>query len=105
VEDRFTARFMDLFYDGLVAGRPRAEALGLARRAVMADGRHAHPHYWAAFVLAGEHAAPVPLRARRQWPWAAASAAAVVILLLLAAVAVRRSRRRRGRATHHVHGQ
>ncbi|HPF34293.1 MAG TPA: CHAT domain-containing protein [Candidatus Krumholzibacteria bacterium] len=61
VPDRATQIFMDAFYDAWrSAGRPRAEALAAARRAlrdhVDADGRrpYGHPYFWAPFVLVGD---------------------------------------------------
>jgi CHAT domain-containing protein len=52
VPDRTTSAFMVSFYDYWMAGRPKSEALRLAKiKALRSNG--GNPFYWAAFVLLG----------------------------------------------------
>jgi CHAT domain-containing protein len=44
--------YMTRFYRHLQAGKPKAEALALARKDIKA--RYPHPFFWAVFVLHGE---------------------------------------------------
>jgi CHAT domain-containing protein len=53
VQDRATADLMTEFYTGLTAGRPEAEALAEAQRAMLRKTATAHPFYWAGFTLSG----------------------------------------------------
>jgi CHAT domain-containing protein/tetratricopeptide (TPR) repeat protein len=53
VEDRATARLMELFYRRLASGESEAAALAGAQRAVLREPGRAHPFYWAGFVLSG----------------------------------------------------
>jgi len=86
VEDRFTARLMVSFYDGLARGETKTAALAEARRAALADG--AHPHYWAPFVLVGDGSSTLLLEPRpwwrAWWPWVVAA-----LFLILAAIIIR----------------
>ena len=52
VPDAQTAMLMEAFYEELLAGRDRADALRLAQLKVREQ--YPNPHYWAAFVLIGE---------------------------------------------------
>jgi CHAT domain-containing protein len=57
VDDAATGALMARFYERLLAGKGKAEALQAAQAALRADPAHpewAHPYYWAAFVLSGE---------------------------------------------------
>ncbi|MBX5448654.1 CHAT domain-containing protein [Thermogemmatispora sp.] len=64
VDDASSAELMTLFYERLLAGRPKALALAEAQRAFLARTRasaracDAHPYFWAAFQLIGD---PGPL--------------------------------------------
>lgn len=51
VDDSATAALMIAFYDGMLAGRGRAQALQEAAQQVRRS--HPHPYYWAPFVLMG----------------------------------------------------
>jgi CHAT domain-containing protein len=53
VQDRATADLMTRFYTALAAGRPEAEALAEAQRAMLHNAATAHPFYWAGFTLSG----------------------------------------------------
>ena len=44
---------MTRFYTTLRAGRPEAEALADAQRALVRNPATAHPFYWAGFTLSG----------------------------------------------------
>jgi CHAT domain-containing protein/tetratricopeptide (TPR) repeat protein len=54
VNDSSTALLMKNFYGELEKKRPRAEALRTASLALLRDGEHAHPYYWAPFILMGD---------------------------------------------------
>ncbi|MBM4285607.1 MAG: CHAT domain-containing protein [Deltaproteobacteria bacterium] len=52
VASQETVEYMALFYRHVKEGKPRAEALSLARRAIKA--KYPQPFFWAAFILHGE---------------------------------------------------
>jgi CHAT domain-containing protein len=54
VADDSTRRFMEVFYQALKAGSPKAEALRQAQLALLKDRPTRHPFYWAPFVLNGD---------------------------------------------------
>jgi CHAT domain-containing protein len=56
VEDTSTSALMVAFHSGLRQGLTKDVALQQAMRSIAEakDGRTAHPHYWAAFVLTGD---------------------------------------------------
>ncbi len=54
VEDASTAQLMKSFYANLKAGRAKGASLRGASLSLMKDGEHAHPFYWAPFVLIGD---------------------------------------------------
>lgn len=55
VQDRAAAELMTAFYRSLlVDGRPAAEALADAQRALLGDPRRRDPYHWAVFVLQGD---------------------------------------------------
>jgi CHAT domain-containing protein len=53
VQDRATADLMTRFYSALAAGRPEAEALAEAQRAMLRNPATVPPFYWAGFTLSG----------------------------------------------------
>jgi CHAT domain-containing protein len=53
VEDRATARVMELLYRRLRAGATEAAALSAAQRAALRTPATSDPFYWAGFVLVG----------------------------------------------------
>jgi CHAT domain-containing protein/lipoprotein NlpI len=57
VPDQQTASLMEAFYEELLAGRDRADALRLAQLKVREQ--YPNPRYWAAFVLIGEGDRPL----------------------------------------------
>ena len=64
VDDAATARLAEVFYERLLAGDSVAAALEAGRAALRADRETAHPWYWAGFVVSGDGAQRIPLRAR-----------------------------------------
>lgn len=54
VQDRSTADVMVNFYKELGRAQNKAEALRRAKLKLIEQNRHAHPYYWAPFVLTGE---------------------------------------------------
>ncbi len=54
VADASTAQLMKGLYSNLKAGRAKGDALRRASLSLMKDGQHAHPFYWAPFVLIGD---------------------------------------------------
>jgi CHAT domain-containing protein len=53
VDDHATRVLMEHLYSGLHAGLGAPAALARAQRLVLREGRHRHPHYWAAFGVTG----------------------------------------------------
>jgi CHAT domain-containing protein/tetratricopeptide (TPR) repeat protein len=53
VDDHATRVLMEAFYARLRAGVAAPAALAQAQRLVLRQGRHRHPHYWAAFGVTG----------------------------------------------------
>ena len=54
VDDEATAKLMKSFYGELRKGKPKDRALRAAGLAMMRDGVHRHPFYWAPFILVGD---------------------------------------------------
>jgi CHAT domain-containing protein len=54
VADASTAQLMKGLYSNLKVGQQKGAALREASLSLMKDGRHAHPYYWAPFVLIGD---------------------------------------------------
>ena len=54
VNDASTAALMEQFYAGLKAGEAKGAALRAAELALLKDGQHGHPYYWAPFILLGD---------------------------------------------------
>lgn len=54
VDDAATAALMTDFYDRLLAGKPRGEALSQAKHTVSSQERWSHPFFWSAFELSGD---------------------------------------------------
>jgi CHAT domain-containing protein len=98
VPDQPTSEFMQHFYFYLLKKhKSKAEALRLTKLEFLHSGTAlSHPRYWAAFVLNGDGAEPVP----RFIPWQAL--AMPVPLIALAAFMVSRLRRRKKLAARNV---
>src|SRR5205823_3443357 len=54
VNDASTAEWMRQFYAGLKAGKSKGAALRTAELAMLKDGQHQHPYFWAPFILMGD---------------------------------------------------
>lgn len=56
VEDASTSFLMQTFYQHLLQGESKVEALRLAQQAMLrhAEARYSHPYFWAAFRLVGD---------------------------------------------------
>jgi CHAT domain-containing protein/cytochrome c-type biogenesis protein CcmH/NrfG len=54
VDSRITARFMQIFYDKLLAGATVASSVRTAELQLRADAETRHPYYWAGFALFGQ---------------------------------------------------
>jgi len=93
VPDQPTSQFMQHFYYYLLKRhKSKAEALRLTKLDFLHSGTElSHPRYWAAFVLNGDGAEPVP----RFIPWQALAIA--VLLVALAVFVFFRVRRKRKR--------
>lgn len=91
VEDRAAAQIMHEFYREVALGKPVAGALRGAQEAMRRDASWSDPFFWAGYVVLGNGAVEIPLRARpwgvRRAPWILGTA-----LLLLAVPAILRRR-------------
>ncbi len=67
VSDRRTADLMEAFYRHLALGESKADALRSAKLDLLRADPGLAPHFWAPFVLIGEPAGTVPLRAPSWW--------------------------------------
>jgi CHAT domain-containing protein len=54
VDDASTATLMERFYGGIKRGEAKGLALRAAALSLRKDGKHAHPYYWAPFILVGD---------------------------------------------------
>ena len=54
VNDACTAQLMQHFYANLKQGQPKGAALRAAELALLRDGQHEHPFYWASLILMGD---------------------------------------------------
>jgi CHAT domain-containing protein/Tfp pilus assembly protein PilF len=54
VDEAATAALMQAYYEALARGEGRSEAMRRVQRAMLHDGRHEHPYYWAAFIVSGD---------------------------------------------------
>lgn len=59
VEDQSTATLMATFYDALLDGQTKAEALRKAQRTLLERPESAHPYFWAPFFLIGDAHRPL----------------------------------------------
>ncbi len=67
VSDRRTADLMEAFYRHLAGSESKADALRSAKLDLLRADPGLAPHFWAPFVLIGEPAGTVPLRAPSWW--------------------------------------
>jgi tetratricopeptide (TPR) repeat protein len=98
VDDELTAEFMKHFYyQALSEHKPKAEALRLAKlECLRSHSRLSDPSLWAAFVLNGDGATPLP--SILSWPELLLVVAGFSAAVLLAVVRILRSRSR-------IHGE
>lgn len=93
VEDSATAQLMARFYEYLRQGYSKTESLHLTKKDLIRDAGM-DPRLWAAFVLFGEPAMPIPLTGPRpissKTPYVAGTALIFVALLVTALVFRRR---------------
>ncbi len=88
IEDRTGIKLMEYFYKYISEGKPRNEALRLAKVEYLenCDNLTSHPHYWAAYMNVGD-ISPIEGFGKRTNPFslysAAASLIAITLLLLL----------------------
>lgn len=54
VDSRITARFMQIFYDNLLAGATVVSSLRTAELQLRTNNETRHPYYWAAFAVFGQ---------------------------------------------------
>ena len=54
VEDESTQDLMVRYYENLLSGMDRSEALRQVQLEMINSDNYAHPYYWAAFVLTGD---------------------------------------------------
>ena len=89
VDDAVTARLMEIFYEGLAAGRSVDRALLDAQARIRSRPRTAHPYYWAGFVVIGDGSTAVDLEARSaplrtlRWVWLLPIVAACGVVLVI----------------------
>jgi CHAT domain-containing protein len=53
VSDRSTRDLMVGYYNGLLSGEGRGEALHRIQLQMLRSRNHAHPYYWASFIQTG----------------------------------------------------
>jgi CHAT domain-containing protein/tetratricopeptide (TPR) repeat protein len=80
VNDRATARMMEMFYRSLARGETAAAALKEAQIRLGSDRRTSHPFYWAGFVLVGNGDVRVDLTPRGDLLWNLAGIAGLGLL-------------------------
>jgi CHAT domain-containing protein/tetratricopeptide (TPR) repeat protein len=57
VDDAATRELMEAYYDMLLEGWGRSQALREVQLAMLQDPKRAHPYYWASFIVSGNPAA------------------------------------------------
>jgi CHAT domain-containing protein len=84
VEDRAGVKLMDYFYKYIAEGKPRNEALRLAKIEYLdnCDKLTAHPHYWAAYMNVGD-ISPLDGFRKRTTPFSVYGAIATLFAITL----------------------
>jgi hypothetical protein len=54
IDDQATSDLLAAYYDRLMAGSGRSEAMREAQLALLRRGATAHPFYWASFIVSGD---------------------------------------------------
>ena len=82
VPDKSTAMLMGHFYKALAKGKPKDQAMGIAREAFLknADALQQHPLYWSGFVVIGD---VNPLEGTESLPWGGLLYWVVIALTLI----------------------
>ena len=81
VNDHFSFQLMPKFYEALMDGQPKDQALQTAQKQMLNSRQLAHPKYWAAFVPVGDMS---PLTEGYNMPlWIGLTGGIMAILLLL----------------------
>ena len=57
VSDKATSEQMQAYYDHLLEGAGRSEAMRQVQLAMLNDPQRSHPHFWASFIVSGSPAA------------------------------------------------
>lgn len=83
VDDEMTARLMTRFYQYLHQQLPKDEALRQAKLDMILEAPQAHPHYWASFVLIGDHESVNLNDTSQQIRWLWASLGCLFLLLVV----------------------
>ena len=70
IDEQSSTQILGYFYDYLSEGKPKDEALRLAKLDYLqnANGRTLHPQYWAGLVLMG-NTSPIELSTGNHWIW------------------------------------
>ncbi|MDC6366121.1 MULTISPECIES: CHAT domain-containing protein [Flavobacteriaceae] len=82
IDEQSSTQILGYFYDYLSEGKPKDEALRLAKLDYLqnADGRTLHPQYWAGLVLMG-NTSPIELSTGNHWIWWGLILVALALLL------------------------
>ena len=83
-DDRASGEISKSFFAALKEGIPAETALQQARQQwlAQADNQHAHPYYWANFVLIGD-GGTIPIKKPRPWAWVGMVMVGGMLLILL----------------------
>jgi MYXO-CTERM domain-containing protein len=65
IDDQATVSLLSAYYDRLLAGAGRSEAMREAQLGLLRQGATAHPFYWASFIVSGDG---TPLSRRNPTP-------------------------------------
>ncbi len=88
VEDRSGVKLMENFYKYIASGKPRHEALRLAKLEYLSnsDKLTSHPHYWASYMNVGD-ISPMEGFGKKAIPYSLYGAAATLLAILLLIIA------------------
>ena len=100
VEDRSGVKLMENFYKYIAQGKPRHEALRLAKIEYLdnCDNLTSHPHYWASYMNVGD-ISPLEGFSKRTTSFSIYGAAATLISIALLLLAYLLKKRNRDKAT------
>jgi CHAT domain-containing protein/tetratricopeptide (TPR) repeat protein len=90
VNDRASSDLMSLFYYHLQKGQGKAEAMRAAKLKFLKSASHAHPYYWAGFILQGEPKEKL-FPGTPWWRWPLAGGLVLVLFLVVRRVLRTRS--------------